>query len=70
MVVGRCCLCSFGNGFVYSGTLGIVEQVWETYHLDLSCLLPCPLLLLVLKLLGWIMDFKVHFLFILIFLLI
>jgi len=43
-VVGWCCLCSFGNSFVYSGTLGIVEWAWETYHLCLPCLLSCPLL--------------------------
>jgi len=43
-VVGQCCLYLFGNSFVYSGTLGIVEQAWETYHLHLPCPLPCPLL--------------------------
>ena len=44
VVVGQCCLCLFGNGFVYRGTLGIVEWVWETYHLHLLCLLPHSLL--------------------------
>jgi len=42
MVVGWCCLCSFGNSPVYSGTLGIVEQAWKTYHLHLPCLLSPP----------------------------